>query len=130
MSFWCAALLYMPPLIAGISSRQADLELSGRRSIPRFVFTSVATPLALLAIVFGTSLFLIKGITDVWLILKLTLVSALGVCHALNGWLILRVENLEQAPPRYIMGACLSLGLLSAALIAMIVWLVLAKPAF
>lgn len=127
MLLWCAALLYMPPLIAGISSRQTDIEQRDRRFIPRFVFTLAATPLALLTIVFGTGVFLLNGITSIWLILKLTLVGALVVCHVLNGWLVLKIET-PGKPPGYLGIACLALWMTSAGLIVAIIWLVLAKP--
>lgn len=127
MLLWCATLLYMPALIAGISSRRTNIERRDRRFIPRFVFTLAATPLALLTIIFGTGVFLLSGITAVWLILKLTLVSALVVCHVLNGWLLLKIET-PGKPPGYLGVACLALWITSAGLIGAIIWLVLAKP--
>ncbi|MBW3587049.1 MAG: hypothetical protein KY448_14740, partial [Cyanobacteria bacterium 0813] len=81
----------------------------------------------MLTIVFGTGVFLLNGITSIWLILKLTLVSALVVCHVLNGWLILKIETPGKSPG-YLGTACLALWMTSAGLIAAITWLVLAKP--
>lgn len=128
MLLWCASLIYMPALAAGVFSRKTDIEQHERRFIPRHIFTLVATPLALLTIIFGTLIFLINGTTSVWLILKLTLVSALVVCHVLNGWLILHIEKPGEMPPPHLREICLILGIVSASLIAAIIWLVLAKP--
>lgn len=126
--FWCAALLYLPTLIAGSPARQVALPASryAHDSLSRYVFSHVATPAALLAILSGTAAFLFDRTTEIWLIIKLTLVTGLVVCHALAGLLILRLENSPGKSPQ---PWC---WLLSGALVALmtaIVSVVLAKPA-
>lgn len=123
---WCAALLYLPALIAA-SRAAAEEEPFSRAQVPptRQVFTLLATPAALLAIASGTLLFLVGGILGAWLILKLTGVAVMVVCHVLLGVLILRLED---DPQRSVAPACAGLGLLAALAIAAVVWLVLAKP--
>lgn len=136
---WCASLIYLPVLVAiAPGTRASFVEPSGALpTIERFVFTHVSTPFALLAIVAGTLVFIINYNPHPWLILKLTLVGALVICHALTGLLIMRAEihaahNGAQSggvdlPTRFRYS---SYGLLVAlcGLIVAILWLVLAKP--
>lgn len=123
---WCGALLYLPALIATSGSRTQDATPTGSAaSLNRVVFTTVATPAALFAIVTGSLLFLFGRTSGAWLILKLTAVTGLVICHVLYGMLILRQErnpNASAAMP------CLVLGSLSTVLIGTVLWLVLAKP--
>ena len=128
LTLWCAALVYLPVLIAGIANGRAGLPGSGRRcdSIARFMFTHVATPMALLAIVSGTLVFLLSRIVEIWLVVKLTLVAGLVVGHALAGVLVLRAEEEDGGPvhPWWWMLQIALCGLIGA-----ILWIVLAKPA-
>ncbi len=124
---WCGALLYLPALISG--STRSDLlatdTLVKRSAVPRFVFTLVATPAALIAIGSGTAVFVAHGIVTFWLIAKLTLVSLLVLGHAAMGFLVARADRLEQ--PRLTRYCVLLAGFL-ACLMLTIIWLVLAKP--
>lgn len=126
--FWCAALLYLPTLIAGSHARKVALPESpyAPDSLSRHVFSHVATPAALLAIMSGTAVFLLDRTTEVWLIIKLTLVAGLVVCHALAGLLILRFENSPEKSPR---PWCWVLTGVLVVLMTAIVTVVLAKPA-
>lgn len=125
--FWAASLLYLPALIAGRITR--DEKIREPRvpydSISRAVFTFVATPAALTAIISGTLVFSLNYTTDPWLIVKLTLVTLLVVCHTLAGLLILRAEA-ENGKP--VVPWCVLLGVVSGLLMLMIVWIVLGKP--
>lgn len=123
---WCGALLYLPALIAAGASRTPHTAL-GRAPVAlnRMVFTAIATPAALFAIFTGSLLFLLDRNVGVWLILKLTAVAVMVICHALGGALILRHER----DPHAALGApCIVLGTLSTVLIGIVLWLVLAKP--
>jgi len=93
--------------------------------LTRTVFNLIATPAALLAIGSGTALFLRESIFDPWLILKLTTVAGMVLCHALCGVLILRIERAAEPALRR---DCLLIALLLSALIGATLWLVLAKP--
>jgi len=78
------------------------------------------------AIISGTVVFLLNRTVDPWLIIKLTLVTGLVICHTLSGVLILRAENSEQrAGIRILSGA---LAAVMCILMVAIVWIVLAKP--
>lgn len=123
---WCGTLLYLPALITAGGSRAQDATPGrGAASLNRVVFTTMATPAALFAIVTGSLLFLLDRTFGVWLILKLTAVTGMVICHVLYGMLILWQERNPRASA---IGPCLLLGSLSTALIGTVLWLVLAKP--
>lgn len=123
---WCGALLYLPALIAaGPARAQGAGRARGSGSLNRMVFTAIATPAALFAIITGSLLFLFDRTLGVWLILKLTAVTGMVICHVLYGVLVLRQERNPHAPAAV---PCMLLGTLSALLIGTVLWLVLAKP--
>lgn len=126
--FWCAALLYLPALIAGVHSRSTAIEEPAHRygSVARFVFTTIATPAALLAITSGTLVFLLNRTVEVWLIGKLTLVTGLVVAHTFAGVLLLQTQTYSNKP---IARRCRLLSAVLWCLMIGIVWVVLAKPA-
>lgn len=117
---WCGSLLYLPALIASSINEEQKLQ-----ALTIKIFRRFATPAALIAIVSGTGLFLTGGIIDRWLILKLTLVVILVLCHALNGWILIRTE---QAPDKNLALPCAVIGIAAAISIPAIVWIVLTKP--
>lgn len=125
--FWVAALLYLPALVAAVDAERAEISESPARhaSLARFVHTHVATPAALAAIMSGTVVFLLDRTVEVWLMAKLTLVTGMVICHAFTGLLILRVER--GAVAKVWLWAWL-LAVILCALMAGIIWLVLAKP--
>ncbi len=129
---WSATLLYLPLLATRTLTRSPQLEVErcGFASLERLVFTHLATPAALLTILAGTLVFLLNRTVDGWLIIKLTLVTGLVVCHTLTGWLVLRVEAATGGSDtsRLLPWCGPVLALISAILMGGIVWLVLAKP--
>jgi len=122
---WCGSLLYLPALIAAGTKRSEQLFYRDHAHLTRMVFTLISTPAALLAIGSGTALFLRDGTLAGWLIMKLTVVTAMALCHALCGVLVLRIER---EPERGVTYQCMALGVLVPVLIALTLWLVLAKP--
>ncbi len=122
---WCGSLLYLPALIDGTATQQTIIERERHLVVTIMVFSRFATPAALIAIVSGTALFITGGITEQWLILKLTLVTALVLCHALGGWMMLLTQN---ATDKNVTISCLLLRVVVAILILSIVWVVLTKP--
>jgi putative membrane protein len=122
---WCGALLYLPAMIAAGTRSSDELFYRDHAHLTRAVFNLVATPAALLAIGSGTALFLRDSLFDAWLIVKLTTVAGMVICHALCGVLILRIER---DPQPAVGGQCVSIGVLIATLISLTLWLVLAKP--
>ncbi|QOR37841.1 hypothetical protein HNO52_04475 [Billgrantia diversa] len=123
---WCAALLYLPAmLLAGARSRGTSSFDLPVPIILRFVFTHIATPFALLAIVSGTVLFIVGQIAASWLVLKLAAVSGMVLCHVLCGGLIVR---LEQERLRGLVVASALIAIVSAALMLVVLVLVLSTP--
>lgn len=122
---WCGVLLYLPAMIAAGTRSRDEMFYRDHAHLTRTVFNLLATPAALLAIGSGTALFLREAIFDPWLILKLTTVAGMVLCHALCGVLILRIERAAEPALRR---NCLLIGLLLSALIGATLWLVLAKP--
>lgn len=122
---WCGSLLYLPALIAS-NAQGNHSRLHPETDYPvRLVFTLFATPAALLAIASGTLIFLFEGQWAGWLVLKLVAVAGMAICHALCGVLVLR---LERRPDQALVLECTGLGSLAALLVALTLWLVLAKP--
>lgn len=124
---WCASLLYLPALIAGIHTEQIQIVEPRHKygSVARFVFTHIATPAALVAIISGTLVFLFNRTIEVWLIAKLTLVTGLVVGHTLAGLLLLHTQDRNTKPVRR---WCWMLSGVLCVLMLAIIWVVLAKP--
>ena len=122
---WCGALLYLPALIAAGTRHTEPLFYRDHAHLSRTVFNLVATPAALVAIASGSAIFLRDGLVAGWLIVKLTTVAGMVLCHALCGVLVLRIER---APELGASIQCRILWVFSAAFITATLWLVLAKP--
>lgn len=121
---WSAALLILPLLIRYSASELAAVS-SKTQSIARLWFTRLASPMALLAIGSGTLIFVIAKHHDSWLLVKLTLVTALVVCHVLAGLLILY----NQADKTHALGLkCTLLFCAILLLLLGIITIVLFKP--
>lgn len=125
--FWCATLLYLPTLLAvEVKPHSENTHLIEQHgSVARYLFTHLATPAAVIAVIAGTLVFLIDTNIEVWLIVKLTLVALLVVCHAFTGMLILRAETQWEPSINY---WCWLLEFVLCVLMVAIIWLVLAKP--
>jgi uncharacterized membrane protein len=122
VTVWCAALLYLPLALAAAREEERLVQ----RRVLRLLFTSVATPAALVAIASGTLIFLWQGPLTSWLVAKLAVVSLVVLAHASLGMLVLRSED-GGAPLRC--RACSTVFGASLAGLATTAYLVLAKPA-
>lgn len=124
--FWCASLLYLPAmLLAGARVRnEAPFEVPVPQLL-HFIFTHVATPFALLAIVSGTLLFIIEQRIGSWLVLKLAAVSGMVLCHVLCGFLI---DRLQRGQRRFVVPLGALSFVVAAALMLAVLVLVLSKP--
>lgn len=82
-------------------------------------------PAGLVTIVSGTAIFALSSNFSSWLLLKLTLVTGLVICHVAAGLLILYSHRAKASG---IAGKCI--GLLCAVLLLLlgIIFLVLSKP--
>lgn len=122
---WCGTLLYLPALIAAGTRHSDPLFYSEHSHLTRMVFNLIGTPAALLTIGSGTALFLREDLVAGWLIVKLSTVAGMVLCHALCGVLVLRVER---TPEKSISLRCRFIGAIAATFITATLWLVLAKP--
>lgn len=125
MLCWCASLLYLPVFVSGTTTQSNNIEVDGKK-ISRAIFNLILTPIALITIVSGTLVFITMKTTDLWLILKLTLVAGLVICHVFNGWLVIKMDTLSA---RMLNFFCLFSNIVAITLIIAIIWIVLAKPA-
>ncbi|PMR70381.1 CopD family protein [Halomonas heilongjiangensis] len=125
---WCGALLYLPALLVQSARAASDTPsfASSSPPMPRFVYNSLATPAALLAIASGTLLFLGHGLAGGWLVLKLLAVAGMVLAHGACGWLVLR---LEAGHVRGVVKGAMAACAVAAAAMLTVVGLVLAKPA-
>lgn len=122
---WSASLLYLPALIVSGKSGRVDFEQRHPLALGRTLFTLIVTPAAMLAIVSGTAIFMTMHVTSLWLVLKLSLVSGLVICHALLGWMILRVDH---DSGKNTIAICVSLATASVLFVVAIFTVVLMKP--
>lgn len=122
---WCGTLLYLPALIAAGTRRSDPLFYGDHAHLTRMVFNLIGTPSALIAIGSGTALFIREDLVAGWLIVKLSTVAGMVLCHALCGVMVLRVER---TPEQSVSIRCRFLGVITATFITVTLWLVLAKP--
>ncbi|WP_339805283.1 CopD family protein [uncultured Marinobacter sp.] len=125
--FWVASLFYLPALLAGRHGDNHPFEEPPEPydSLSRLVFTRIATPAAIVAILAGTLVFVVDRNASPWLLLKLTLVAMLVVAHTLLGLLVLRAEADNGKP---IQPWCRVFLVVLSLLVLAILWVVLAKP--
>ncbi len=123
---WCGTLLYLPALLlASTKPRVGSSFHAPAPVILRFLFTHIATPFALVAIMSGTLLFIVGQLTGGWLVLKLAAVTGMVFCHVLCGGLIVR---LEQARLRGMFPVSVLVAAVAASLMLVVLILVLSKP--
>lgn len=121
---WSAALVYMPVLLF----RQAGERDPGARErialMERWLYATIMTPAALLAVLAGTWLVFERGFQGGWLPAKLALVVLLAWFHVHCGHLMV---GLKQRGPLH-RGYYGVLPAVPALLITGIFWLVTGKP--
>jgi len=131
LAIWGGGLLALP----GLSAREfqkADAEAAdpyGRlwtHRMSRFVYDTIVSPAAVLAIASGTALIFVTMPLDGWLFLKLAAVAGLVVTHMLVGRLIDQTEAPQFEATRPV---ALALLFSTIVFILLILWLVLQKPA-
>jgi putative membrane protein len=127
LAIWCAGLVYLPGLYA-MDTRMEQQKRARRqlRIMSRFAFLGIASPAAIFAIITGTALVYATGASGNWLAAKLTVVAALSAFHVYCGHLLAALGHEGTRKKRYDFGPWLVL--VPVALIAIVLWLVLAKP--
>ncbi len=122
---WCAGLVYLPLLLARHDHTMSPAEFNRLRMMTRFTYVVVASPAAILAILLGSALIPMRDVTEGWFALKLVAVAGLALFHAHCGAMLSRLGHETGRRPYSI-----SMGqtLIPVLLIAVALWLVLAKP--
>ncbi|WP_103335879.1 CopD family protein [Pseudotabrizicola formosa] len=122
---WSAALVSLPVLLHHYRRAKTQSDFTEYRLITHYGYIAFASPAAIVAIVAGTLLIFLAEVYDPWLLVKLAFVAGMVLVHAWLGHLILRSG---ETGGRYKMPPPL-IGLpLVLTQIAVILWLVLAKP--
>ena len=127
--FWVGLMMYLPLLLASSAAagRGVPVDSIDHPEFARFLFTRVATPVALVAIIAGTLVFALYQVIGAWLVVKLTLVVLLVANHILLGLLVIRAEAGRKSFLRH--GCLLSVSA-TCLLATAVLWVVLAKPDF
>jgi putative membrane protein len=123
---WSAALLVLAGLYASAPEPRDRSEVQRHRVLCRFLFVMVASPAAILTIISGTGLAVLRGAGGDWLLGKLAVVALLVMYHAYCGKLF-DTQGMEshRVRPRRRHPLLVALPLF---LITVIFVLVLAKP--
>lgn len=128
LAIWCAGLILLPVLlhIYGRNTRfKTQTGFTEFRWLTHYSYTCVISPAAVIAVAVGTVLIFWLEVLDAWMAAKLLAVMGMVVLHAWFGFLIVQAGERRSAyaiPP-----VGLSLIVL-VPLMALILWLVLAKP--
>lgn len=123
---WCAGLFYLPGLFAALRHARGKRDVQQLHMMTRMVFIVIVSPAALLAIVSGTVLVAVTGVSGEWLAWKLTAVALMVFFHLYCGQL---VEALDEQPRLGPVRLRLALLVVPAVLVPLVLWLVMAKPA-
>lgn len=124
---WCAGLFALPIMIARHDPAIGVADYQRIRRASHYAYTLAVTPSAVIAVIAGTWLILIREVYEPWLYLKLVFVALLVAFHAWVGHVLVAVAETagSHRPP----SPLLPTGLLSVTILAILL-LVLGKPEF
>jgi len=125
---WCAGLIALPVMMQAYGRSRAATTEAGFgtfRLLSHGAYTRLVTPAAVVAIAAGTALIFAVPVTADWLLVKLAAVSGMVLLHAWLGHLIARTGE-ERG--RYRLPSPLWALAGALPLMALVLWLVLAKP--
>jgi protoporphyrinogen IX oxidase len=127
VALWMAGLLALPAMLSrhDAANRQADFERI--RQATHYGYIWAITPFAALAVGTGLALIFLREAFALWMFGKLVLIAALITLHAWIGHSIIAVAETEdrRKPPDALVP-----NLALCALVAGVLFLVLAKPNF
>lgn len=116
-----AALYAVPPTGGGAGQTQRHVLMC------RYLFVMLGSPAAVIAIISGCVLVVLRGVDGSWLLLKLAVVALLALYHAYCGHLLHAEEDAHRVRQPSVWKLPVLIGL-PVALISAILVLVLAKP--
>lgn len=124
IAVWAGGLIVLPFLFWQRSST-SDGDVDYLHRVVRFVYVTMTSPAAFLAIGSGTLLIFLEVTHYKWFSLKMLLVGAMVMLHVIGGLITIRV--FEHAG-RFARFSCISLACAYLLLITAILWIALAKP--
>ena len=128
LSVWCAGLILLPVLMH-IYGRRDEMKTQAGftefRWLTHYSYTAVLSPAAVIAVAAGTVLIFALEVLDIWMMAKLVAVAGMVLLHVWLGHLIV-VAGEEHGAFRMPPAGLALLGIIP--LIALVLWLVLAKP--
>lgn len=125
IALWSGGLIALPFLFRQRRTLAAGPDLDRLHRVTRFVYVDAASPAAFVAIASGTALIFAQATFTEWFSLKMLLVAALAMLHVAAG---LVLHHLFAPDGRFGRPAFLMLTSGYLAVIAGILWVVLAKP--
>lgn len=126
LAMWSAALLILAALYATPPAPEDRAHVHRHMLMCRYVFVMLGSPAAVLAIISGCVLVVLRGVDGSWLLAKLAVVALLAFYHAYCGQL-LHAQGKGPLPTPSAWKPPLLIGL-PVLLISAILVLVLAKP--
>ncbi len=125
IAVWMAGLIGLPGLyVQRVRVAGADELYRLQRSI-RFIYLKFVSPAAFLAVASGTGLIFLTESFEPWLSLKLAIVGALALTHALTGLVIIRLFHEGQVYPAW---RFVAVTVVTGLLVLGVLFVVLAKP--
>jgi protoporphyrinogen IX oxidase len=124
---WCGGLFALPGMLAWHDPAIGQADYRRIRRATHYTYTFVVTPAAVIAVIAGTWLILIREVFEPWLYLKLLFVALLVALHGWVGHTIVAVaetSGTHRPPPPAVPSILLILAILP------ILALVLGKPEF
>lgn len=124
---WCGGLFALPSMLAWHDPAIGKADYRRIRRTTHYTYTLAVTPAAVIAVIAGTWLILIRGVYEPWLYLKLFFVALLVAFHGWVGHIIVSVAETAgtSRPPSPAVPSLLLLATILA-----ILALVLGKPEF
>jgi len=122
---WCGGLFALPSMLAWHDPAIGQADYRRIRRATHYTYTLAVTPAAVVAVIAGTWLILIREVFEPWLYLKLAFVALLVAIHAWVGHAIVAVAEkagTHRPPSPAVPNVALVLTILA------ILFLVLGKP--
>jgi uncharacterized membrane protein len=126
IALWSAGLVSLPGLYLQRACVADGAPLHRLQALVRFVYVTVLSPAAFVAVGSGTALIFLRDTFEPWFSLKLVLVGLLVLVHILTGLVIIRLFEAGNIYPAW---RSLTATAASLAVVSAILFVVLAKPA-